>query len=163
MCILSIEARCHLLAPPDAENFGKILLGTNRREKREYERGVQMEKKRLPRREGAATLGVLQKLERIGDKIPDATILFLWFIAITLIASFILSKTSMPSILGILMSQNTTSGFSVFTATSPSIPFSATDTSCPSKERMSFMELRMLFSSSITSIFAMVVFLVWQK
>ena len=57
-----------------------------------------MGKKRLPRREGAAALGVLQKLERIGDKIPDATILFLWFIAITLIASFILSKTNFSAV-----------------------------------------------------------------
>ena len=72
--------------------------------------------------------------------------------------SLIRSSTSIPSILGILISQNTTSGFSVFTDTNPSMPFSANTTSCPSKERMSFIELRMLRSSSITSIFAMVIF-----
>ena len=69
--------------------------------------------------------------------------------------SLILSSTSIPSIFGILISQNTKSGFSVFTATIPSMPFSARMTSCFSKVRISFMEFRILRSSSIISIFAM--------
>ncbi len=70
--------------------------------------------------------------------------------------SCILPSTSMPSILGILISQSTTSKwlFSIFS--SPSKPSSATSTSNFSYSNISLRVLRMLRSSSITRILVIV-------
>ncbi|MPM34640.1 hypothetical protein SDC9_81227 [bioreactor metagenome] len=67
--------------------------------------------------------------------------------------SFNLSSNSIPSILGILMSEKITSKFSATAFSSPSTPSAARATSWPSNSRISFKVFRIDFSSSIISSF----------
>ena len=66
------------------------------------------------------------------------------------------ARNSKPSISGILISEKMRSYDLACAISKPCLPFSATSTSCPSSARISLSVLRMPRSSSIISIFAMV-------
>ena len=73
------------------------------------------------------------------------------------VGSFSALSTSIPSISGILISEKMRSYALACAISKPCLPFSATSTSCPSSARISLSVLRMPRSSSIISIFDMVV------